>query len=148
MVAVGALTALGLWLIGLPAPLALGLLAGLLEFVPYVGPILAALPGVLIAASLGPETMLYALLVYVVVQQVESNAIVPLVARQVLSLPPALAIFSVVALGLVFGPLGLVFAAPLTVLLVVAIGKLYVRETLGQPVKVPGEEARGKVADN
>jgi predicted PurR-regulated permease PerM len=139
MTIVGVLTGLGLWLIGVPAPLALGLLAGLLEFIPYLGPILAAIPGILIALTVGFDVALYALLVYVVVQQIESNAVVPLVARQVLALPPALAIFSVVALGLVFGPLGFVFAAPLTVLIVVAVGKLYVRETLGEPTKVPGE---------
>jgi len=145
MAAVGLLTGIGLWLIGVPAPLALGLVAALAEFVPYVGPILAAIPGLLIALSVGPDTMWWALLVYVVVQQVESNAIVPLVARQVLALPPALVIFSVVALGLVLGPLGLVFATPLTVLLVVAVGKLYVRETLGEPLEVPGE-SKGPLA--
>jgi predicted PurR-regulated permease PerM len=146
MTAVGVLTGLGLWLIGVPAPLALGLIAGLLEFIPYLGPIVAAIPGILIALSLGPEMALWALLVYVVVQQIESNAIVPLVARQVLALPPALAIFSVVALGVVFGPLGFIFAAPLTVLLVVAVAKLYVRETLGESAKVPGEK-RGRPDD-
>lgn len=140
MAAVGALTGLGLWLVGLPVPLALGLLAGLAEFIPYVGPILAALPGLLIALSVAPDAFWQALLVYLVVQQIESNAIVPLVARQVLALPPALAIFSVVALGLVFGPLGLIFAAPLSVLLVVFVGRLYVRETLGAAVTVPGED--------
>jgi len=146
MAAVGLLTGIGLWLIGVPAPLALGLVAALAEFVPYVGPILAAIPGLLIALSVGPETMWWALLVYVVVQQVESNAIVPLMARQVLALPPALVIFSVVALGLVLGPLGLVFATPLTVLLVVAVGKLYVRQTLGQPLEVPGESKGASAA--
>jgi len=146
MAAVGLLTGVGLWLVGVPAPLALGLLAALAEFVPYVGPILAAVPGLLIALSVGPETMWWALLVYVVVQQVESNAIVPLVARQVLALPPALVIFSVFALGLALGPLGLVFATPLTVLLVVAVGKLYVRDTLGQPLNVPGESKGASAA--
>jgi predicted PurR-regulated permease PerM len=140
MIIVGLLTGLGLWLIGVPAPLALGLLAGLFEFIPYIGPILAAIPGILIALTVGFDIALLALLVYVVVQQVESNAVVPLVARQVLALPPALAVFSVIALGLVFGPLGFVFAAPLTVLLVVAIGKLYVRETLGASTSIPGEK--------
>jgi predicted PurR-regulated permease PerM len=140
MVIVGVLTGIGLWLIGVPAPLALGLLAGLLEFIPYIGPILAAIPGILIALTVGFDVALYALAVYVVVQQIESNAVVPLVTRQVLALPPALAVFSVVALGLVFGPLGFVFAAPLTVLLVVAIARLYVRETLGEPAAVPGDK--------
>lgn len=139
MAAVGLLTGLGLWLIGMPVPFALGLLAGIAEFVPYVGPIAAAVPGLLIALAEGPTMLLYAALVYLVVQQIESNAIMPLVARQVLALPPALAIFAVVALGVVFGPLGLIFAAPLTVLLVAAVARLYVRETLGTKVTVPGE---------
>lgn len=147
MAAVGGLTGLGLWLVGLPAPLALGLLSGVAEFVPYVGPIAAALPGLLLALTLGPDMGLYALAVYVVVQQLESNVITPLVARQMLELPPALVLFSVVALGLVFGPLGLVLAAPLTVLLTVAVARLYVRDTLDTPVQVPGEDPAHPGAD-
>lgn len=139
MAAVGVLTGLGLWMIGMPVPFALGLLAGIAEFVPYVGPIAAAIPGLVIALAEGPTMLLYASIVYVLVQQAENNAIMPLVARQVLALPPALAIFAVVALGVVFGPLGLIFAAPLTVLLVAAVARLYVREALGTKVTVPGE---------
>jgi predicted PurR-regulated permease PerM len=139
MVAVGLLIGLGLWLVGLPTPLALGLLSGLAEFVPYVGPVLAAVPGVLLGLSAGPAMGLYALVVYVVVLQVEGNVIVPLVAREVLALPPALVLFAVMAAGLVLGPLGLLLAAPLTVLGVVAVSRLYVRDTLDTPVQVPGE---------
>lgn len=64
MIVVGSLTGLGLWLIGIPAPLALGLLAGLLEFVPYVGPIVAAVPGLLLSLAVGPLGPLYAAAVY------------------------------------------------------------------------------------
>jgi predicted PurR-regulated permease PerM len=144
MAIVGVLTGVCLWLAGVPAPLALGLLAGLLEFVPYLGPILAAVPGLLLAFTVGPDVLVYAILVYIVVQQIEANVILPMVARQVLELPPALVIFSVLALGLVFGTLGWIFAAPLTVLLVVAVGRLYVRETLDTPAKLPGEAPREK----
>lgn len=144
MAIVGVLTGLGLWLAGIPAPLALGLLAGLLEFVPYLGPIVAAVPGLLLASTAGADVLLYALVVYVVVQQVEGNVILPMVERQMLQLPPALVIFSVLALGLVFGTLGLIFAAPLTVVLVVAVGRLYVRETLGTRTEVPGEQDASK----
>ena len=144
MAIVGGLTAAGLWLAGTPAPLALGLLAGLLEFVPYIGPILAAVPGLLLASTAGPDVLLYTGLVYLVVQQVEANLVFPLVERHVLALPPALVIFSVLALGLVFGTLGLIFAAPLTVLLVVGVGRLYVRETLDTPAQLPGEPSRSR----
>lgn len=140
MCIVGVLTGAGLWLAGVPAPLALGLLSGLLEFVPYVGPILAAVPGLLLALSASPEIVLYALLVYLGVQQLESNFVLPMVQREVLKLPPALVIFSVVALGVTFGTLGWIFAAPLTVLLVVVVGKAYVREALGTSTHVPGEQ--------
>jgi predicted PurR-regulated permease PerM len=142
MAIVGVLTGMGLWLAGVPAPLALGLLAGLLEFVPYFGPILAAVPGLLLASTAGADVSLYALLVYIGVQQVEGNLIFPLVERHVLELPPALVIFSAIALGLVFGTLGLIFAAPLTVLIVVAVGRLYVRDTLSTPAQLPGETSR------
>lgn len=137
---VGVLTGAGLWMAGVPAPLALGLLSGLLEFVPYIGPILAAVPGLLLALSVSPEVVLYALLVYVGVQQLESNFVLPMVQREVLKLPPALVIFSVIALGVTFGTLGWIFAAPLTVLLVVVVGKMYVREALGTATKVPGDQ--------
>jgi predicted PurR-regulated permease PerM len=139
MTIVGVLTAAGLWAAGVPAPLALGLLAAVLEFIPYIGPIVAAVPGLLLALSAGPVTVAYALVVYVAVQQLEGNIVQPMVQRGVLRLPPALVIFSVVALGLTFGTLGWVFAAPLTVLLVVVVGKAYVREALGTPARVPGE---------
>jgi predicted PurR-regulated permease PerM len=89
MVIVGTLTGVGMWLIGMPSPLALGLLAGLLEFVPFVGPIVAAVPGLLLALTVGPLAPLYALAVYLVVQQIESNLVTPLVARHMLALPPA-----------------------------------------------------------
>lgn len=82
------------------------------------------------------------LLVYIVVQQVEANLVLPLVERKVLELPPALVIFAVLALRLAFGTLGWIFAAPLTVLLVVAVGRLYVRETLSTPARLPGEQPR------
>lgn len=82
------------------------------------------------------------MLVYIVVQQVEANLVLPLVERKVLELPPALVIFAVLALGLAFGTLGWIFAAPLTVLLVVAVGRLYVRETLSTPARLPGEQPR------
>ena len=126
MVIVGSLAGIGLWLVGVPAPLALGVLMAVLEFVPFAGPIIAAVPGILLAFTGGPTQALSALAVYVVVQQLESNVVAPIIARRMLRLPPALVLFSVVAFGAVFGPLGFVFAMPLTVSLVVLVKRLYV----------------------
>lgn len=96
MVSVGILTGLGLWIIGVPSAFALALLAGLADFVPLVGPIVAAVPALLIALSEGWETMLWTLLLYVLVQQIESNLIVPIAQRRTVSLPPAITLFPAV----------------------------------------------------
>lgn len=134
MVAIGVLTTAGLWLIGLPSALALGLLAGLAEFVPIVGPIIAAVPALLIALTVGTDTVVWTLILYLTIQQIEGNVIMPIVTRKAVELPPALALFSVVALGVLFGPLGVLFAAPLAVVLFVLVRELYVKRTLGEPV--------------
>ena len=132
MVAIGALTTVGLWLIGVPSALALGLLAGLAEFVPIVGPIIAAIPALLIALTLGTDTLMWTLLLYLAIQQIEGNVIMPIVTRHAVELPPALALFSVVALGILFGPLGVLFGAPLAVVIFVLVRELYVKRVLGE----------------
>jgi len=139
MVAIGALITLGLWVIGLPSFLALGLIAGLVQFVPFAGSFLAAIPGLLVALTQGPGTLAWTVVVYIGVQQLDSNVISPLVQRRVASLPPALIIFTVVVFGLLLGAIGVALAVPLTVVVYVLVGKLWVRDTLGDAVKLPGE---------
>jgi predicted PurR-regulated permease PerM len=140
MALVGVLTGVVLWSIGLPSPLALGLIAALGEFIPFVGPILAAMPALVIAASQSTELFLWTAAAFVVIQQLESNMIAPVIQRETVSLPPALTLFSVLAFGVIFGPVGLVLAVPLTVVAYVLVKKLYIRETLGEETPVPGEE--------
>lgn len=140
MAVVGLLTGFGLWLIGVPSALTLGLLAALLDFVPFIGPIVAAVPGVLLALAQGPETALWTAGLYLLVQQVEGNVIDPMVQQRAVSLPPALLIFSLVAGGLLFGIIGILFAAPLTVVLFVLVKRLYVREALGTETRLPTEK--------
>lgn len=140
MAAVGILTTLGLSLLGVPSAMALGLLAALLDFVPVIGPIAAAIPGLLIAMTVDMNTVLWTLLLYTAIQQVEGNVIQPIVQRRMVSLPPALLIFAILAMSLIFGPLGILFAAPLTVVAFVLVKQLYVRDTLGQAAPVPGKK--------
>ncbi|QRG05342.1 AI-2E family transporter [Xanthobacter dioxanivorans] len=116
MVVVGLLTFAGLSIVGVPSSLALALFAGLAEFVPMVGPVVSAAPAVLIALTLGVDTGLWTLLVFVIVQQTESNIITPLLQQRMVSLPPAVTLFAVVAFGNFFGVMGIVLATPLTVL--------------------------------
>jgi predicted PurR-regulated permease PerM len=140
MVLIGTLTGLGLWLLGVPSALALGLLAGLLEFVPYVGPIIAAVPAILIAVAIDPQLGLWTALLYVVIQQVEGYAVQPLLQSWAVEVPGAVLLFALLACGGLFGALGVVFAAPLTVVAYVLIKRLYVREALDTPTPIPGED--------
>jgi predicted PurR-regulated permease PerM len=130
MLSVGILIGVSLWLLGVPLALSLGILAGLCEFVPVVGPILSAIPGVLLAFSQGPEMALYAVLIYVVMQQLESNLIIPLIQRWAVKLAPAASLLAVVAFGLLFGILGVAFATPIAVVVMVMVKHLYVEDAL------------------
>lgn len=141
MVAVGVITGIGLWLIGVPAALTLGLLAGFLDFIPFVGPVLAAIPAVLLALALDPASALWVVGLYLLVQQIEGNVISPILQKRAVELPPALLLFALVASGLMFGVVGILFAEPLTVVLYVLVKRLYVRDALHTPTPLPGEKA-------
>lgn len=139
MAIIGVLVGLGTWLIGLPSPIALGLFAALAEFVPIVGPIVGAVPAVLLALTVDGATVLWTVLLYVGIQQLESNMVAPVVQERMVSLPPAVFLLAVVVFGGVFGILGVIFAAPLAVVTFVAVQKLWVRDALHEATEVPGE---------
>lgn len=140
MILVGGLVGLGLWIIGVPAPLALGLVTGLAQFVPIVGPIAAAIPALLVAATGGGQMLLLTLALFLGVSQLEANLITPLVQKNVASLPVVLGIFAVVGLGTLFGPLGVLFATPLTLVLYTIITMLYRQDVLhDEEAEAPGE---------
>ncbi|MGO1500863.1 MAG: AI-2E family transporter [Marinobacter sp.] len=130
MTVVGLATGLGLWLLGMPMVLSLALLAALLVFIPNLGPILSAIPALLVALPDG--LFWYVLVLYLLVQAVESNVITPLVDRKSVKLPPALLLSAQIIMGLIAGGLGLVLAAPLTVLTMVAVRRLYVDARIEQ----------------
>jgi predicted PurR-regulated permease PerM len=125
MTSVGLLTGFGLWLVGVPNAAILGLVAGLLEFVPILGPLVAAVPGIVLALAQGPTTALYAALVYLVVQQLEGSLIMPLAQKWAVELPPALGLLTVVLFGVLFGIPGVLFATPLTVVIMVLVRRFY-----------------------
>jgi predicted PurR-regulated permease PerM len=88
MIMVGILTGVGLALIGVPSALALGLIAGVTEFVPIIGPVLGSIPALLLASTQDWHTVLWTLALFVAVQQIESNLIMPLVAGRVVAVRP------------------------------------------------------------
>jgi|GEM_PF-91385 len=143
MLMVGVLTGIGLFIAGIPLAGALALIAGLFEFVPIVGPLAAAIPGILIAFTLGPIAVLYAVIVYVVVQQLESNVMVPLIMKKMVSLPPALTLSATVVFGVLFGLPGVILATPLALVGVILVRMIYVNDVLGDNVPpVPAKKPR------
>ncbi len=126
MVFVGVATTLGLWLVGVPAAPAIGLVAGLCEFVPYLGTIVVVIPSVILAFGESTSTGIWTIVVLVAVQQIQGNLVMPLLQSRMVELPPALTIFSLVALGVLLGPVGVILATPLTVVAMVVIKAVYV----------------------
>lgn len=132
MAFVGLATGVGLSVVGIPGAPAIGLVAGLCEFVPYLGTFVVALPAILIGFSISVETGIWTILVIIAVQQVQGNLVSPLAQSRLADLPPALTIFSLVAFGLLMGPLGVILAVPLTV-----VGVALLRELVIQRRRAP-----------
>ncbi|HEY4032233.1 MAG TPA: AI-2E family transporter [Caulobacteraceae bacterium] len=137
MVTVGLLTGLGLAVIGVPAAGALGLFAAAAEFVPIAGPIAAAIPALLLASLHGLGKTGWTLLLFVVVQQFESNLLIPLLQRRIVHLRPLLVLFSLMAFEVLFGFLGILLAIPLTIVAKTALERFYI-DTQGAGPHAPG----------
>ncbi len=131
MLFIGILTWIGLSILGVPLALTLGLIAGLLSFIPNFGPIISALPAILLAFIDSPISAVYVLALFVGVQIVESNLVTPLIERRTVELPPALTIIFQLALGVLIGGLGLVLATPLLAVVMVLIQMIYIHDILG-----------------
>ncbi|MGZ9045229.1 MAG: AI-2E family transporter [Telluria sp.] len=139
MLLVGAATAIGLSLLGVPLAMTLGIIAGLLDFIPYLGPLMAGVPGVLIALTISPELAMYTVGLFVFIQLAEGYLLQPLVEKKTVALPPALTITMQVLLGALFGLAGVALATPLTAVLAVLVSMLYVQDVLGDNVMTPSE---------
>jgi predicted PurR-regulated permease PerM len=131
MVAVGVVIGVAMWLIGMPLELALGLLAGVLELVPIVGPILWLFPALLVALMQGWHQVFDVCLVYCGLHLLESYVLIPVVQRRAVWLPPGITIVSIMFLTLTQGVLGIMTAAPLAVATITLVRMLYVEDVLG-----------------
>jgi predicted PurR-regulated permease PerM len=128
MLFVGLATGLGLWLAGVPAAWAIGLIAGLAEFVPYLGAIVAGIPAIVLGFGQGIETGLWTIGILIAVQQVQGNLVMPLLQNRMVDLPPAVTIFGIIAAGILFGVPGVLLATPLTIVVLVLVRRLYLDE--------------------
>ena len=131
MLCIGVLTCIGLWIIGVPLALTLGLIAGLLSFIPNFGPIMSAIPAVLFGFIESPATALYVIGLYLGVQFIESYLVTPWIERRTVSLPPALTITFQLLLSVLIGGLGLVLATPILAVIMVLVQMLYIEDVLG-----------------
>jgi predicted PurR-regulated permease PerM len=132
MLLLGVTVAAGLFLIGVELWLGLGVLTALLTFIPFLGPIIAGVPIVIVGFGEGAEIGLIVLVFYLIVQNIEGNFIVPIIQQRAVHLAPALLISVQILMSVLFGVMGLVLAAPLTVVAMVAVKKLWMEEMLGE----------------
>ncbi len=130
MIVVTILSGAGLYLLGVPLAGTLAVIAGLLNFVPYVGALAGAVPAVLVALAQSPTLALWVVLLFTAVQTLEGNLIAPLIQERTVSLPPALTILSQAILGTIFGLLGLVLATPVMAASLTAMRMIYVESYL------------------
>jgi len=126
----------GLTLIGVPAAGGLGVVAGLLDFIPMIGPIIAAVPAVLLAFTASPTAAAWTVGLFLLIQQLQGNILLPMIQEQAVNVPPAVLLFAILAAGTLFGIVGVILAAPLTVVAYVMVQRIYVRTLLGKPVKI------------
>lgn len=130
MLFLGSLVFFGMWLIDMPFAFALALLSGVAVFVPYIGPAVAVLPGLLIGLSVSPQEALYAGLVYLAALTVEGNLSQPMLQRWAVSIPPVVNLLAILVFSPLFGLWGAVLATPLSVALWVLVKKAYVEDVL------------------
>ncbi len=139
MTLMGTLTALALWLADVRLALVLGIIAGLLLFVPYLGAIIAAIPALLVGLMESPTKALWVGVIYIGVHLFEGYCITPFVQKRAVALPPALLLSVQILAAALFGTVGVIFSTPLTVVAVVLIQTLYLQDVLGEKVAVLGK---------
>ncbi len=127
MMVVFALTSIGLVVIGVPMWLALALIAGILNFIPNFGPLIAMIPAVLVALTQGPATAGFVAGLYIFVQVAESNFITPQVQQKLINIPPALIMIAQLLVGTLTGGWGIILATPLMVIVMILVQELYIK---------------------
>jgi predicted PurR-regulated permease PerM len=142
MLVVGVVTTAALYAIGMPSALALGIIAAVLEFIPFIGPILSVVPALLVAVPEGYAMAIWVMVIYLAIQQIEGNVLVPLIQHRTANLPPVIGILSILAATILFGLPGILLATPIAIVVIVLVKQLYVRDLLGRDTVVPGDKSK------
>jgi predicted PurR-regulated permease PerM len=139
MTLMGIFTMIGLWLVGMPMVLTLGIISALCQFVPYLGAFVAAAPAVLIAFLISPTKAVEVAGLYLLVHMVEGYFLTPLIQQYAISLPPAALISVQLLMASLFGITGVIFATPAAVVIIVLVQTIYLHDVLEDQVKVLGQ---------
>ena len=123
-----------------PAAGGLGVIGGLLDVIPMIGPIIAAIPAILLAFTVSPTTALWTLALFVIIQQLQSYLLQPMIQKHAVNVPPSVLLFAVFGAGILFGALGVLLAAPLTIIGFLFVQRIYVRELLGKDITVASDD--------
>jgi predicted PurR-regulated permease PerM len=140
MLVIGGVSTVALLILGIPAAIPLGILAGLFEFIPTVGPILSAVPAIMMGFIDSPEKALTVAIIYAVIQFAENHLLIPMLMKEGMDLPPALTILAQALMAMVFGFLGLLVAVPVLAATMVTVKMLYVEGVVGDDVDIEDVE--------
>ncbi|HEX6966091.1 MAG TPA: AI-2E family transporter [Gemmatimonadaceae bacterium] len=140
MVAIGTVSTIVLLALHVRAALALGFIAGMLEFIPFFGPIISAIPAIAMGFLDSPEKALWVTIAYFIIQEMEGHILIPMLMKEGVDLPPVLTILAQALMVLVFGFLGLMVAVPMLAAIMVPVKMLYVSDVVGDAMEVAGVE--------
>ena len=138
--AIGLVSLLAYLLIGLPNALVLALLAGVLEAVPLIGPLLGAIPAALVALTLGPDKLVWVILATVVIQQLENSLLVPRIMRMAVGVNPFVTLLALAAFGSLFGIAGALMAIPLAAIIQLVLERFLFHPAAMEPEASPGRD--------
>jgi len=127
MTFIGVFWAISLSLIGVPFALLIGIFSGLISFIPYLGALISIAVPVLLALISDPFTVVWVILAFVIIQQIEGNILQPIVMSRAVDLHPALVVFAILVMGTLFGLIGVFLAVPLVATLQVLVRELWVQ---------------------
>ena len=143
MLAAGLMTGILLGLLGIEQWAALGTLAGVGSFIPNFGTLLALIPAILVGAVQAPDKVLLIVGIVYGVTFVQSQILSPILANEDMKMPPVLILLGQIVFGIFFGFLGIMFAVPITAILLVLLDEAYVKDVLGDKRSIPDEKVVG-----
>lgn len=142
---IGTLALVAYWLIGLPNLLVLAFIAGVMEAVPMIGPLLGAVPAALVALSIAPTQLVWVIIASILIQQVENNLLVPRVMRRAVGVNPFVSLLSIFAFGSLFGLAGAIMAIPIAAILQLLLGHFVFDAKSIEPEVTSGRDYAGRL---